>query len=68
MGVPIGQEVAGPKKRALFGHRSAHRARSGEGRFQPWNGLTPTRAEQGEAGQIFARTEDELKGVRASTL
>ena len=42
VGVPIGQEVAGPKKRALFGHRSAHRARSGEGRFQPWNGLTPT--------------------------
>ena len=40
VGVPIGQEVAGPKKRALFGHRSAHRARSGEGRFQPGNGLT----------------------------
>ena len=42
VGVPIGQEVAGPKKRALFGHRSAHRARQGEGRFQPRNGLTPT--------------------------
>ena len=55
VGVPIGQEVAGPKKRALFGHRSAHRARSGEGRFQPWNGLTPT-----PGGDVISRSRPAL--------
>jgi hypothetical protein len=31
-----------PEERVLFGHWSAYRARRGEGRFQPRNGLTPT--------------------------
>ena len=33
-----------PEERVLFGHWSAYRARRGEGRFQPRNGLTPTSA------------------------
>ena len=65
-------------RNARASRRAAKGARAGRRQVDRWEPLRPPtrlepaaagrrRAEQGEAGQIFGRT-DELKGVRASTL